>query len=214
MFELTGQLTFLVPTLLATVLAVPVASLFNESFFAETSQLRGIPEIKPMRKKLSHQLIASDLMRKNVDYFPKISTVGKGLELKKGVFRSYYPIVNNDTDRVLLGYIKSDKIKVIIDQYKNTPNAEIIFKIKKKLEDDDETKELFVKSYRGIEIQYDASPLVILINTPLIRILYLFSILGLSHAYVLDKGERDSTNFFKGSLAGVITKKDLIKFNL
>jgi CBS domain-containing protein len=214
MFELTGQLTFLVPTLLATVLAVPVASLFNESFFAETSQLRGIPEIKPMRKKLSHQLIASDLMRKNVDYFPKISTVGKGMELKKGVFRSYYPIVNNDTDRVLLGYIKSDKIKVIIDQYKNTPNAEIIFKIKKKLEDDDETKELFVKSYRGIEIQYDASPLVILINTPLIRILYLFSILGLSHAYVLDKGERDLTNFFKGSLAGVITKKDLIKFNL
>ena len=83
MFELTGQIRFLVPTLLATVLAVPVANLFTESFYAEASQLRGIPEIKPIKKESSHQLQAGDLMRKNVDFLSKESTVEKGIGKKK-----------------------------------------------------------------------------------------------------------------------------------
>jgi hypothetical protein len=79
MFELTGQLTYLIPTLLATVLAVPVASLFNESFYIEASRLRGIPELQPIKKKSSQQLIATDLMRKDVDFITKVTTVQRGI---------------------------------------------------------------------------------------------------------------------------------------
>ena len=120
--------------------------------------------------------------------------------------RSFYPIVTDDEERILLGYIRSEKIKAIVDQYKSHPTMAVHFSKRKKklLSEQDSMDDIFVKSQRGIEVQYDAAPLVILLHTPLIRIFYLFSILGLSHAYVLDKGK----------LIGVLSKKDLIKFKL
>jgi hypothetical protein len=92
--------------------------------------------------------------------------------------------VSNETEKILLGYIRSQKIDMIIDQYKDKPNVNIHFTKKKVTE----MNELFLKSSRGIEVEYDSSPLVIFANTPLTRIFYLFSVMGLSHTYVIDKG--------------------------
>jgi hypothetical protein len=81
---------------------------------------------------------------------------------------------------------------MIIDQYKDKPNVNIHFTKKKVTE----TNELFLKSSRGIEVEYDASPLVLFANTPLTRIFYLFSVMGLSHSYVIDKGALSKFCFY------------------
>lgn len=53
-------------------------------------------------------------------------------------------------------------------------------------------------------LQYDPAPYTMQVHTPIAKVHFLFSMLGISHAFVLEKGK----------LVGVLVKKDLINAKL
>jgi signal-transduction protein with cAMP-binding, CBS, and nucleotidyltransferase domain len=53
-------------------------------------------------------------------------------------------------------------------------------------------------------LQYDPAPYTMQVHTPIAKVHFLFSMLSISHAFIIDKGK----------LVGVLVKKDLINAKL
>jgi H+/Cl- antiporter ClcA len=68
-FELTRELSYCVPVLVASVSAVAVGNVFGSSFFDEIGKFRKMPKRPVLQNQKSHTLTAEDVMCVDVDLF-------------------------------------------------------------------------------------------------------------------------------------------------
>lgn len=190
MFEITGQIRFLVPALISTIMALTVGNIFNKSFYAEIALIEGIPnpELPHLKIKGSKQE-AKDIMRKNIDSIPKECHIKDLSEIIKSK-HEYYPIINNLNEKILLGNVPLKSIDLV--DFLKKEKVLFIGKDESKPELENE-----IVDY----IEFDSSPFIIFEQTPIEKIHHLFSVLGLSYSYVVNQGK----------LTGLLSKKELMK---
>jgi chloride channel 2 len=212
MFELTGQLSYMVPIMIATVTATAVGNLFNMSIYDEILTLRGLPYLTQIRDTTNVvNKSVRDLMKQRQLRVLRVNSNDHIQDIKQGtVIHLYnnivltsghdsYPIVEDDM--VLVGAAMRTHLNIIIGEYEykkehGTPSQQVAFYSGEKKEDDT-TEDVLV-------VPIDPAPFQIHVMTPLTKAHFLFSMLGLSHAWVMSEGK----------LLGVLTKKDLINARL
>jgi chloride channel 2 len=202
LFELTGQLNYMVPVMIATVVATAVGNLFNLSIYDTIMKLRGLPylsTIKPTAK--TYNKTAQDVMRKNLDTISTDFSLRKITKVLRSSTHLIYPVVSEHN--MLIGSVSRGHVELVCEQYERAAkeNATI---------DEDIIqpqflfdRNLFLKidsAERHRIVLVEPAPFQISHLTPLTKVYFLFSMLGLSHAWVTQRG----------ILIGVITKKDLI----
>lgn len=123
-FELTGQLSLLLPVLIATVVGCAVGNLINLSVFDTLLMLRGLPYLSPSRfKQLAVGNIAADMM-KSADKlnFLTLSTrvedvVAVLADEKK--FHFTYPVVDAAADMRLIGTVHRGDLEELLSEYQS-----------------------------------------------------------------------------------------------
>lgn len=186
-FELTGQMTFLIPVILSVLIASAVGNFFGPSLYDELLQLKGLPYMPPFK---SHKnKTARSIMRKDLVYITADATYE---DLKKILYDynfSTFPLVDSKSSRLLLGTLPRSSVELILENYERTrsENEELDLSLSANLS----------RETPGL----DQCPFQVVPNTPLSKVHFMFSTLGLSVSYIVDHGV----------LVGVITKKDLMR---
>jgi chloride channel 2 len=208
LFELTGQLNYMVPVMIATVVATAVGNLFNLSIYDTFMKLRGLPylsTIKPTAKTYNKK--AQDVMRKDVHYIANDFSLKLISKILRSTTHLTYPVVNDSNSMVLIGSVSRGHIELVVEEYERMAKegADDVTQISESIQPQFVfDRNLFLKidsQERHRIVLVDPAPFQISNLTPLTKVYFLFSMLGLSHAWVT-KG---------GKIVGVITKKDLIR---
>jgi H+/Cl- antiporter ClcA len=193
MFELTGQLSFMVPTMIASVLAVGIGDLFNKSIYDTILYLRGLPYLGSIRNPENYKLTAADVMRTKLDWIA-INMTAK--ELSDAISKSkheIYPVVEDSVSLNFLGSAtRQQLLKYLEHLFHKDPSTK--------------TEDLDTASNPNKDMQFpiDESAFSVSSTTKLGKLHFLISTVGLSHAWVLSRRK----------LVGVVTKRDLIKLQL
>ena len=74
-FELTGQVTFLMPLLLCVLVSYAVGGTLSISFFDLLLDMKGLPYMPAHKSKEAYNLVASDIMNRNFLYLTRHSTL-------------------------------------------------------------------------------------------------------------------------------------------
>lgn len=104
-FELTGEISHMIPVLVAVLAALGVGNLCNRSVFDIILKLRKLPYFQEVSNPKNLNLLASDVMRRELVVFPQKTTMNEVLEVLQSHQMNSYPIVNNRNDMVLLGSV-------------------------------------------------------------------------------------------------------------
>ncbi|PAV83230.1 hypothetical protein WR25_14495 [Diploscapter pachys] len=115
MFELTGQIVYLLPVMIAVLIANGVASLFSLSIYDTISEVRKLPFIPDISASstIYHQITASHIMATPF-IIAKDSTIGEvedilmQLDLKKPI--KAFPLVENKESMHLVGSIHTSHL--------------------------------------------------------------------------------------------------------
>jgi hypothetical protein len=112
-----------------------------------------------------------------------------------------FPIVENATNMMLVGSAMRTHLQIAIGEYEYTTKKEegasrlVVYYAGETNSEDDAN---------AFVVPMDPAPFQIHVMTPLTKAHFLFSMLGLSHAWIVSEGR----------LVGVLTKKDLINARL
>ncbi len=74
-FELTGQVTFLMPLLLCVLVSYAIGNSLSISFFDLLLDMKNLPYIPALKSKEAYNLEAGDIMNRNFLYLTKTSTL-------------------------------------------------------------------------------------------------------------------------------------------
>jgi len=190
MFEMTGQLSFMVPTMIASVVAVGVGDLFNKSIYDTIVYLRGLPYLGSIRHAKSYKLTAADIMKTNLDWISADMTIGQLVETLNKTGHLIYPVVEDDESMNFLGSTTRRQLLTYLDS------------VLRQSDNTDEAQENILA--QKVNYPVDESAFSIAASTKLGKVHFLIQMVGLSHAWVLSRRK----------LVGVVTKKDLIKAHL
>jgi len=200
MFELTGELSFLVPIMMAVLVSKWTSDAFIKGgIYEAVIQLRQLPFLDN-KTDYRFTTTADDVMTKN-PYYLEIEGHNVG-SLKKYIQQNKFngfPVVNNKDDMFIVGYIAREELRHVLEQaiskdglddqspcYFGVPVDKTI----------QESGVLYVDFLPYI----DETPLEIAPSTPLNLVFDMFKKLGLRYILVSKRGV----------LLGVITKKDIL----
>src|SRR5690606_11379171 len=148
----------------------------------------GLPYMPPFK---SHKnKTARSIMRKDLIYITADATYA---DLKKMLYDynfSTFPLVDSRNSRLFLGTLPRSSVQSILENFEKTKPEYGELDLSQSAQLSRETPGL------------DQCPFQVVPNTPLSKLHFMFSILGLSVSYIVDHGV----------LVGVITKKDLMKY--
>jgi chloride channel 2 len=238
-FELTGQMSLLLPVLLVVLISITVASFFSPSIYDIQLQMKGLPYMPPF--KPHGKRTARDLMKAEVTFV----TIDSNFHNLETVLRNSsvdpLPLVETKDTRYLMGVIPRKRLERLLlshekvyeklrqdyedalDEYERSQNAaeepsqpaadllggiEEISTSAIKMEKPappvvPPSREEFWAQKLGLSREtpgFDPCPFSTFAETPLSKLHFMFAMLGLSHALVLERGR----------LVGVITKKDMM----
>ncbi|KAI6656410.1 hypothetical protein LOD99_1206 [Oopsacas minuta] len=218
-FELTGQITHVLPVLIAVLLANAVAQRLQPSFYDSIILLKKLPYLPELPLDLPDTTIVKQFMRTNV---PSISTRSTYRELKYLISSSNlpsYPVIDNSNSRFLIGSVKRSLLEDIyarhIVEFKdiyapminNESSSEEIgmsplnepddVMDAQQLEQSLEAKDSMI--IKLDETMIDAAPFQLVEKTSLIKVHTLFALLSLNHSYVTQGGR----------LVGIVTLKEI-----
>lgn len=130
LFELTGQLQYMLPVLLSTCIAVGVSNLFNLTIYDTILRLRGLPylsliERSDMQHKNFQNKTVQEVMRDCDDcYFTLDSNVKKIEKTLRESNQDIFPLVDNESSFILIGSIQRGNIEKMLVRYKKRKDLE------------------------------------------------------------------------------------------
>ena len=74
-FELTGQVTFLMPLLICVLVSYAISNSLSISFFDLLLDMKNLPYIPALRSKEAYSMDAGDIMNRNFIYLTRDSTL-------------------------------------------------------------------------------------------------------------------------------------------
>ena len=110
-FELNGEIRYLLPVLLGTLMSYLVGTSLSVSFFDFLLQFRGMPFMPSFQSIAIYHKNVSDIMKKNFGYISKDNTYRDILILTRGLDTKstrFLPYIDNAIDMHLLGVISTD----------------------------------------------------------------------------------------------------------
>eukprot|EP00762_Andalucia_godoyi_P004579 ANDGO_05103.mRNA.1 Chloride channel protein F len=208
--ELTGELSLLLPVLIAVTIAYFVGYIFNPSIYDMIMDLRSLPYLKPFTtKSLSPITEAGEIMipRESMIFLtPKTSIDDVRITLSNAEFHSTYPLVDpaGKVPFQLLGTVQRCHLEAMLEGWDLThagePGAH-----------DDHLQFLDFRpvsqasqhhvNATDLQVPFDSAPFILPLSTSLHRIYFVFTMIGVSHAFIVDCG----------TLKGVVTKRLLIQ---
>ena len=220
-FELTGQITHVLPVLIAVLLANAVAQRLQPSFYDSIILLKKLPYLPELPLDLAGTTIVKHFMRTNV---PTITTRSSYRDLKYLICSTNlpsYPVIDNQASRFLIGSVKRSLLEDIynqhFDKFKEVYSPEFNrggsceeVTMAPLDEATDSTESLPQQDMYSIEdidtmvidideSKVDPAPFQLVEKTSLIKVHTLFALLSLNHSYVTDGGR----------LVGIVTLKEI-----
>lgn len=116
-FELTGQITHILPVMIAVLIANAIAQWLQPSFYDSIIQIKRLPYLPDLTKTQVYNLLVADIMKTKLFY---ISYHTKYADLKdlleKSNHRSY-PLVDSEDSMILLGSIQRPQLQSLLNQH-------------------------------------------------------------------------------------------------
>lgn len=188
--ETTGQMSMLVPMLLAGAVGTGVANLFDVSVYESIMKMKNIPLIS-MRSKIkdAHKIEVADFMDTRLVYLPKDPELEEVEAILRMSRLRTFPIVQDSENMVLLAEATRDDLI----HFSNSLQLYEQGKLK-------ERPNFFAEPWLS---QINQNPFQISHRTPLPRVYYLFHVLRPRTAYVLRRGQ----------LVGIVTQQRLVELD-
>lgn len=206
MFELTGGLSHLLPTMVGILAAKMVCTLFEEEgIYDQHIHLRRYPFLDT-KQHVSHKAVARNIMRKNLIVVPELgATVGYLRKLLHDHNYYGFPIVRKTADMVLTGNIVRKELMFAIQRAMQNPHVDNDTLVSFKGEFEQGDAEVLPVGEGGILnfAEYrDRYLSQVRPDTPISDVYDCFCALGVRMSFVTKNGE----------LVGLISKKDLIAY--
>ncbi|TMW60025.1 hypothetical protein Poli38472_000067 [Pythium oligandrum] len=119
-FELTSQLSYMIPVLLCVLVGRSVALFFSLDMYETIGRQKNLPQWPDLTKQKSYGLIASDLMRGLPTYWVKrhqtLASLRRVLEATPHDV-SVFPIVDDVKTMIYLGVADRDELESIVEQW-------------------------------------------------------------------------------------------------
>uniref|UniRef100_A0A7N8YC35 Chloride channel, voltage-sensitive 1a n=1 Tax=Mastacembelus armatus TaxID=205130 RepID=A0A7N8YC35_9TELE len=228
-FELTGQISHILPMMVAVILANMVAQGLQPSLYDSIIQVKKLPYLPELGfgHMSQYNIFVEDIMVRKVKFVSLQSTYREVKLLLDSSSLKSIPLVDSKDSMILLGSIDRLELLALCDWWLSPerrllmqvrtgqgPPCWLVFSVLPK----DFTALAIVKSFSPIikaweeaemdkpmeidEIRVDPSPFQLVERTSLHKTHTLFSLLGLSHAYVTSIGK----------LVGVVALKEVGNF--
>uniref|UniRef100_A0A7N6A158 Chloride channel protein n=1 Tax=Anabas testudineus TaxID=64144 RepID=A0A7N6A158_ANATE len=213
-FELTGQISHILPMMVAVILANMVAQGLQPSLYDSIIQVKKLPYLPELA--LGHiskyNIFVEDIMVRKVKFLSSQSTFRELNHLLETTTLKTIPLVDSKESMILLGSIERTELQALFDWWLS-PERRVFERAQSSpgqvhLSVFDCTKQ--IKAWEEAELdkpinmehtRIDPSPFQLVERTSLHKTHTLFSLLGLSHAYVTSIGK----------LVGVVALKELQK---
>lgn len=126
--ELTGQLSLMLPVILASVFAVGVANFFNENIYDLLLKVRGLPLLSDIvQEGESVKISAKDFMRTDLHYISaQDDTIEQVEDLIERNVHATYPVVENRESMVLLGSAKRKDLQIMLSNARMTVGSSVM----------------------------------------------------------------------------------------
>lgn len=201
-FELTGQLDYILPLMLAVMVSKWVADAFgNDGIYDKHIQLNGYPFLDN-KKDYRFTTQAIDVLRtRELSVLPEAGhTIGDLKGILSSRHYTGFPIVNNMEEKLLRGYITRAELRVALDRALNTlnlpPTTPCYF-----TDIPPASRNVGGNGALDLTPWMDSAPLTVVEHTPLNIVYDLFKKLGLRVCLVVQQGR----------LVGIISKKDILR---
>ncbi|POM72328.1 Chloride Channel (ClC) Family [Phytophthora palmivora] len=121
-FELTGQLSYMIPVLLCVIVGRAVTRLLSLDMYETMARQKNLPQWPDLTKQISYSLTAGDLMRDVPPYYlvrrQTLASIKHLLQAtnrgKKGKTVRVFPIVDDVRTMVLLGVTTRDELESLV----------------------------------------------------------------------------------------------------
>uniref|UniRef100_A0A674MNY7 Chloride voltage-gated channel 1 n=1 Tax=Takifugu rubripes TaxID=31033 RepID=A0A674MNY7_TAKRU len=216
-FELTGQISHILPMMVAVILANMVAQCLQPSLYDSIIQVKKLPYL-PELALGKYNIFVEDIMVRNVNFLSSHSTYRELNHLLDSTTLKTIPLVDSKESMILLGSIERTELQAVLDWWlsperrmfetgQNSPSQgskvswESFTFVDEEGKEEVWDEEQLDKPIDMEQIRVDPSPFQLVERTSLHKTHTLFSLLGLSHAYVTSIGK----------LVGVVALKELQK---
>ena len=219
-FELTGQMNYILPMMIGVLISYSVSASISMSMYNVLLKIKGLPYLPTIKPSYLYSKNIQDISSSHVSITQKstIRNIIKVVNEAKGLVR--VPIV--DENNFLIGEIAVDQLKrFIVDSYgintsrMNPDERNFLNKyLNPVLSPGKDSLEYWEEAEESTEVHkflageilleneiIDNAPLSISENLPLIKLQFMFIMMGLIQIYVVNKGK----------LAGVITRDSFAK---
>ena len=233
-FELTGQLTYLVYMLMAVIFGFGVSFFLHPSIFDVLLAAKGLPYLPGLKTKKLYKKTAKMIMEPELTVLYKDACLGDVFELlRAGHFNlERIPVVDYDLNllgavdvsglrkelrheferqEMLFDHAAREYLKQFTDAINSTTGLESNLLMQTSSVDilghlnyNPRVEEFWLTKidFRAESLQLDVAPMAVSYKTRLIKVHFLFLMLGLHLLYITKKG----------ALVGVITRDRLIQF--
>uniref|UniRef100_A0A8D3ALX9 Chloride channel, voltage-sensitive 1a n=1 Tax=Scophthalmus maximus TaxID=52904 RepID=A0A8D3ALX9_SCOMX len=195
-FELTGQISHILPMMVAVILANMVAQGLQPSLYDSIIQVKKLPYLPELGfgHMSQYNIFVGDIMVRKVNFVSSQSTYREVQLLLDSSSLKSIPLVDSKESMILLGSIDRLELLALCDWWLS-PERRLLMQVSawEEVEMD--------KPMEIDEIRVDPSPFQLVERTSLHKTHTLFSLLGLSHAYVTSIGK----------LVGVVALKEARK---
>eukprot|EP01135_Chromosphaera_perkinsii_P001403 Nk52_evm4s167 gene=Nk52_evmTU4s167 len=119
MFEVTGQLKFMLPILVAVVVAIAVGNRISKSIYDSIMVCKKLPYLPAMSFDKAMLHTARDIMIDDLDFLERKMSYGKLAVLlrDKSSEHDSYPIVDSKDNMFLLGVVNHDELVALMEKY-------------------------------------------------------------------------------------------------
>ncbi|KAG0325749.1 glycerol ethanol, ferric requiring protein [Dissophora globulifera] len=123
MFELTGALNYILPTMITLMVTKTVGDYFGRGGIADRYiRLNGYPFLD--KEEHSFGIAVSQVMQKDVSVLPASGTrLDRVEKLLADTNYQGFPVVEDSTSRTLIGYIGRSELRYVIDKAKRSRNV-------------------------------------------------------------------------------------------
>ncbi|KAG6595872.1 Chloride Channel (ClC) Family [Phytophthora cinnamomi] len=121
-FELTGQLSYMIPVLLCVIVGRAVTRIFSLDMYETMARQKNLPQWPDLTKQISYSLTAGDLMRDVPPYYlvrrQTLASIKHLLQVtskaKKGKTVHVFPVVDDAKTMVLLGVATREELEAVV----------------------------------------------------------------------------------------------------
>ncbi|PIK54875.1 putative chloride channel protein 2 [Apostichopus japonicus] len=117
-FELTGQITHILPVMIAVLIANAISQLLQPSFYDSIIKIKKLPYLPDISHagSATYDIFVEQIMVKNVKFISWLSTYKDLKDLLDGSEHSSYPLVDSPENMVLLGSMQRGELEYLLEK--------------------------------------------------------------------------------------------------